>query len=169
MRSDQILLILALGIFQSVSSFDCYVGGESSYQPTSCFSCQVRRETELQSLQRRRLPIDFLQSVSCLCMSASPVVQYTNSKYDTSQDVLFSSSRNSEGRSQSRLPTYSQTFLEGRQLYSHEHQDNRLQGYTNQVRFGIFSSTDSRDTPTRSCHVRSGQVRSRQIQSVKSD
>ena len=48
MRSDQILLILALGTFKSVSSFDCYVGRESSYQPTSCFSCQVRRETELQ-------------------------------------------------------------------------------------------------------------------------
>ena len=71
-------------------------------------------------------------------MSASRVIQYANSKYDTSQDVLFSSSRNGDERSVARLPTYSQTFLEGRQLYSHEHQDNRAgQGFTNQVRSGV--------------------------------
>ena len=64
-------------------------------------------------------------------MSGSPVVQYTNSKYDASQDL--SSFRSSQERSEARLPTYSQTLLEGRQLYSHEHQDNRQQGYTNQV------------------------------------
>ena len=63
-------------------------------------------------------------------MSGSPVVQYTNSKYDASQDL--SSFRSSQERSEARLPTYSQTLLEGRQLYSHQHQHNEA-GLNNQV------------------------------------
>ena len=65
-------------------------------------------------------------------MSGSPVVQYTNSKYDASQDL--SSFRSSQERSEARLPTYSQTLLEGRQLYSHQHQHNEAgAGLNNQV------------------------------------
>ena len=67
-----------------------------------------------------------LQTVPCLCMSASPVLQYANSKYDSSQDIIFSSQRNMGERSLARLPTYSNDFLENRQLYSNEHPDNIL-------------------------------------------
>ena len=59
-------------------------------------------------------------------MSASPVLQYANSKYDSSQDIIFSSQRNTGERSLARLPTYSNDFLENRQLYSNEHPDNIL-------------------------------------------
>ena len=62
-----------------------------------------------------------------MCMSATPVLQYANSKYDSSQDITFSSRRNSGERSLARLPTYSNDFLENRQLYSNEHPDN-MQG-----------------------------------------
>ena len=55
--------------------------------------------------------MEILQSVSCMCMSASPVVQYANSKYDSSQDLIFSSLRNTGERSLARLPTYSNDFL----------------------------------------------------------
>ena len=75
--------------------------------------------------------METLQSVSCMCMSASPVVQYANSKYDTSQDIIFSQLRNTGERAEARLPTYSEDFLgagsvnsEKRQLYSNEHPDN---------------------------------------------
>ena len=67
-----------------------------------------------------RLEITFVfQTVSCMCMSASPVVQYANSKYDTSQDIIFSSLRNTGERSLARLPTYSNDFLGTRPFNSH--------------------------------------------------
>ena len=40
MKSDHIVVLLALTV-QAVTSFDCYVGQDSSYEAASCFSCQV--------------------------------------------------------------------------------------------------------------------------------
>ena len=77
-----------------------------------------------------------------MCMSATPVLQYANSKYDSSQDTIFSSGRKTGERALARLPTYSADFLEKRQLYSNEHPDN-IQG---QSQFAFQPLPDWRTT-----------------------
>ena len=70
--------------------------------------------------------METLQSVACMCMSASPVVQYANSKYDTSQDIIFSQLRNMGERAEARLPTYSEEFLGAGSVNSARQKSPRL-------------------------------------------
>lgn len=111
-----------------VNSFNCYIGRDSNYQESTCFSCQ---------------------SVSCMCMTGIPVQQLINSgEFDT--DIYGSRSpfvKNHDGRAISRLPTYSDNVLGGRsqrQLYSPEY---AIPSST--IRPRILFPTPSPSTPSR--------------------